>query len=162
MSSLNEEDLFEVDNLRIKIDFTSPDLVSLENYDKVAVQVSRKIFIDELTSSDSDEQIFIDMDNVDSTKKLRVPKQLSEDQVVATKMMTETAGSLMVAFLSTNIFISIFSAGALQYLWGLINAIQIIVLTSLFRITLPHNVGSIITAVWKLVSLDLFQTDSIF
>ena len=53
------------------------------------------------------------MDNVDSTKKLIVPKQLSEDQVVATKMMTETAGGLMVAFLSTNIFISIFSAGAL-------------------------------------------------
>ena len=69
---------------------------------------------------------------------------------------------MLQAFFGANLVFSIISAYMLQYLWGLINAIQIIVLTSLFRITLPHNVGSIITAVWKLVSLDLFQTDSIF
>ena len=62
----------------------------------------------------------------------------------------------MKAFFGTNVFISLFNASAWQYLWGLINAIQIIILSSLFEIYLPINAAIVIEAIWHLVSLDVF------
>jgi len=73
----------------------------------------------------------------------------------------KSAGNALMAFFSANIFISIFFAQALQFLWSMINAMQIIVLTILFKIEVPPNADMLMTLILKLCSLDLVPTEDI-
>ena len=59
-----------------------------------------------------------------------------------------------MTFFSANMFVSIFSAGALQYLWGLINALQVLVLTALFQLDLAPNADMVMVAVLKMAALE--------
>lgn len=45
----------------------------------------------------------------------------------------------ILGFFGANIFFSFFSAQLLQYLWALINALQILVMTILFDLSVPIN-----------------------
>ena len=77
-------------------------------------------------------------------------------------LIIETTENIIKTFLGSNIFVSFFNAHALQYLWGMVNAIQMIIMTSLFKISLPVNAFMVIQAIWHLVSLDVFQTDALY
>ena len=41
--------------------------------------------------------------------------------------------------MGTNFFLSIFMISMLQYMWGLINTLQMIVMTVLFSLNMPLN-----------------------
>ena len=55
-----------------------------------------------------------------------------------------------------NIVVTIFATAAIYYLWGMINGMQIISLTCLFRVRLPVNVYTINMAIMKFSSFDIF------
>ena len=70
----------------------------------------------------------------------KVPKQYSDvDQKEAldqTKALLDS-GSKMTLYL--NIGLNFLQASSLQYLWDMINAQQIIILTPLFNVSIPQN-----------------------
>lgn len=51
--------------------------------------------------------------------------------------------------------------GVLQYLWGLVNTLQMIVLTALFSVMMPANCEEILFTIMKLTNLDIFRTEDI-
>ena len=58
--------------------------------------------------------------------------------------------------------VSILSAGLLQYLWAMINALQIVVLSALFDLTIPMNAYMTMELMLKMCAMDFFQTESLF
>lgn len=66
-----------------------------------------------------------------------------------------------MAFFSANAIVGIFSAYLLQHLWGMINALQMIVLTALFNVKVPFNAYMIMITVLSLVSLEALDTNPI-
>ena len=77
--------------------------------------------------------------------------------------MTEKAENALKAFFSANIAMSLLIAGMLQYLWGLINTLQMVVLTSLFtRLEIPLNADSMMVMMLKLCSLEFISTEDIY
>lgn len=67
----------------------------------------------------------------------KVQPQLTEAQEAAIQAAETAAGGFLKVFLGTNLFVSIFLIGVLQYLWGLINTLQMIVLTVLLNVIMP-------------------------
>lgn len=60
------------------------------------------------------------------------------------KKIAEGSENTLKAFFSANIVLSFFMAGMLQYLWGMINTLQVIVLTGLFGLTdVPPNAAMV-------------------
>lgn len=70
------------------------------------------------------------------------------------------AGGFLKVFLGTNFFLSVFLIGVLQFLWGLINTLQMIVLTVLFSVDMPSNCYRIMIAIMKLTNLDVIDTEA--
>lgn len=68
----------------------------------------------------------------------------------------------LMTFFGANVVLGIFSAGLIQYLWGMINTLQIIMLTSLFDLNFPLNANEVMTIIMQLCAMDVFDTDSIF
>ena len=62
------------------------------------------------------------------------------------------------AFFSGNLALTIFTSIVIFYLWGMINGLQLIAMTCLFRIRLPANVSSIMNEILKLANFDLLRT----
>ena len=50
----------------------------------------------------------------------------------------------------------------MAYMWGLVNTLQIIVLTVLFDLKTPLNVRSVLIKILKLCNFDLFQTEKLY
>ena len=50
----------------------------------------------------------------------------------------------------------------ISYLWGIVNGLQLIAMTCLFRIKLPTNVQVVFVEILKLAAFDLFQTETIY
>ena len=48
---------------------------------------------------------------------------------------------------------------SIQYFWGVVNALQLIVFTCLFNLKTPLNVESIEIAILQMVSFDLLNTE---
>ena len=107
------------------------------------VEVSSDIFSWELERKDEDVKHLVDLSNLDKEMELYIPQQLSEAQVAAVEQITQGSDSILKTFFASNIFLSLFSASALQSLWDLVNAMQMIVLTSLFRLDYPLNVSEL-------------------
>ena len=63
--------------------------------------------------------------------------------------------------MGTNFFLSFFMIGVLQFLWGLINTLQMIMFTVLFSISFPLNCSKIMIAIMKLTNLDVIDTETI-
>ena len=92
--------------------------------------------------------------------KTKVQPQLTEAQEAAIQVAETAAGGFLKVFLGTNFFVSIFLIGVLQYLWGLINTLQMIVLTVLLNVIMPQNSSRIMIAIMKLTNLDVIETES--
>lgn len=71
--------MIEVDSITIQLTFTKPSLVSAKEMDKIVVTVRKEIFADHISSIDKDQLVFIDSGSVDRAKKLKVPKQLTQE-----------------------------------------------------------------------------------
>lgn len=67
--------------------------------------------------------------------------------------------SVIISSVSTNLILSIFQAYVIQYLWGLINAIQIIMLTSLFDLQIPKLAEVTMFKMMELTNLDILHLE---
>ena len=67
----------------------------------------------------------------------------------------------MIAFSTTTVIASLVFAGMLQYLWGLINTLQIITLTALFSILAPLNAQYVMFQLMGYANFDIFRTQDI-
>ena len=74
-------------------------------------------------------------------------------------LIAEVAEDVLTAFFSGNIFISFFTSNLLQYLWGLVNTLQIIVLMNLFNIEIPENAGLLMTTILKMCALEFIPKE---
>ena len=85
-------------------------------------------------------------------------EQISAAQEEAIKATEEATEGFLKVFLGTNFFLSFFLIGILQFLWGLINTLQMIMLTVLLAIEMPSNCYRIMIAIMKLTNLDVIDT----
>ena len=65
----------------------------------------------------------------------------------------------MTSFLGTNFILSIFLIGVIQYLWGIINTLQMITLTALFSGNMPQNCKRIMLDIMKITNLDVIDCE---
>lgn len=75
-----------------------------------------------------------------------------------TKGFQDSFAAAVQTIMAANGLISIVFAGALQFLWGLINSLQIIVLSVLFNLQIPENAKVIQVEILKACAFDFFQT----
>jgi hypothetical protein len=68
----------------------------------------------------------------------------------------------MLVVFSSNIVLTIFLSTILGYVWGIVNGLQLITMTVLFRIRLPANVQVVFVELLKLAAFDLLQTETIY
>lgn len=86
-----------------------------------------------------------------------------EPEVVElTGQVTETTVDFLKSFFAANFGLSIIFAGMLKFLWGMINTLQIIVLTVLFRLDTPYNADTFMVSILKLCSMDAESLDAVF
>ena len=75
------------------------------------------------------------------------------------KTLVKNTENAIKAFFSANIFLSFFTANLLQYLWGMINTLQVIVLTDLFGFQeIPQNAEMLMQAILRMCSLEFVDT----
>ena len=58
--------------------------------------------------------------------------------------------------IGANVVLGLFIAGALQYMWGMIHSLQMIVLTALFNIYSPTNANIILVSILQLTAYDFY------
>lgn len=72
------------------------------------------------------------------------------------------SSDILKGFFATNFAATILFSGLLKYLWGMINTMQIMVLTVLFKVDTPYNADKFMTTILKLCALDADNIDPIF
>ena len=92
----------------------------------------------------------------------KIQKIVDQDFVKSLANTIDGAEDMLKAFFGANIFVSLFSSGFLQFLWGMINTLQVLVLTELFYIDIPVNADMVMRMILRMCSLDFIQTDKIF
>ena len=86
-------------------------------------------------------------------------RQVSAEQLAMIESVGDASSGFLSVFMSTNVFLSIFMIQLLQYLWGLINTLQMIVIIVLFNVQFPLNTSQILIDIMALSNLDLFEVD---
>ena len=68
----------------------------------------------------------------------------------------------MKTIFGSSLVLSVIFAAVLQYIWGMINTLQIIVLTCLFtRLEIPMSADEVMKMILRLCALDFIQTDKV-
>ena len=116
------------------------------------------MFKEETSDYYVEQAVYFDLNQSEFIKRRKLPELLNPSMVAATKALAAGANNSLMAFFSANAIFGIFSAYLLQYLWGMINALQMIVLTALFNVTIPFNAHMIMITVLSLVSLEFVDT----
>lgn len=69
-----------------------------------------------------------------------IPKQVNSDKKGISSEKIELAGDSVQVVVAANLGISLLMAKAIQFLWGVVNSLQLIVLTCLFNLSMPDLV----------------------
>lgn len=67
------------------------------------------------------------------------PRQISTEEKQMIENVGKATNRFLQVFMSTNIFLSVFMFSLLQFLWGIVNTLQVIMLTLLFSVSFPIN-----------------------
>lgn len=94
--------------------------------------------------------------------EVRIQPIRDTSQIEYLKGAADVAENALLVFFSSNMLVSIFLAGILQFLWSVINTLQIMMLVQLFLIQIPENASVILTVIQRLSSLDFIDTSSVF
>ena len=79
-----------------------------------------------------------------------------------TEIMEDAFAASIKAMMAGNMFVSLLMAGASQYLFGMINSIQLMMLGLFFSLLQPPNAKIIQIELYKAVAFDFFQTETIY
>ena len=66
------------------------------------------------------------------------------------------------SFLASNFIMGALLAVSLQFMWGLINALQLIVLTVLFNTKVPVNAKEVLVVILTIANFELVDTEEIY
>jgi len=80
-------------------------------------------------------------------------------------MMEETKSAMSASTTATlliNLLLNFLQASSLQYLWDMINAQQIVILTPLFFVNIPSNAMMFFGWLMKVASMEAIPTDLIY
>ena len=154
---VNATGTVEINKLFLKANFTSPALVSRDQKDRIVIEVQVEMF-DLEPDFDVEffelEQNFVEYKAIHKIEPYYAGKNKDEYSQLA-----QQAENALIAFFSANLVLSFFTAGLLQYLWGLINTLQLIMLTALFDVQMPENAEMIMFMFLKLCSLDFIESE---
>ena len=84
----------------------------------------------------------------------------SETKELLETTITVIKDSVAVAATSS-LVMSFFLSGVLQFLWSLINGLQVIVLSILFSVMFPANAEAVFITIMSLVNMDMFGSEVI-
>ena len=107
-------------------------------------------------------------EGAESKKKLEmnsltVLTQYTNEQSPQTVQLLEKFfGDSYLAFLGANLILTLIFSTSMQFMWGLINTLQIIVLTVLFDLKTPINVLVVLIQMLQLSNFNLFPTDLMY
>ena len=73
--------------------------------------------------------------------------------------LLEYAEDALQVFFGANLIVMLLSSGFLQFLWGLINTLQVLVLTALFEAEIPINALMVMRMILRMCSLDFIPPD---
>lgn len=141
------------EQITIKLKFAQPKLISRRGYqDYLAVKALNL-------------GQFVGANSKSAVKRLQQEVILPELSILSinegnfSKMPGQTFAFSMKTIMQTNLILSIPIGGLLQYLWGMINSVQLIVLTVLFTVDMPVYSYDIYLALNQLVAFDIFQVE---
>ena len=112
---------------------------------------------DEFTSAFSKKKVL-----VAEVPAITVPRQVDLTSVETMDTVESVQTGAIKAFITGNLVISVLLSLSLSQMIGALNAMQILVLTILFRLDIPVNMHDILGPVLKLSNFDVFQTDWLF
>ena len=81
------------------------------------------------------------------------------------ELLESTADAFATAIsaaVGANVLVGLFMAGALQYMWGMIHSLQMIVITALFDLYTPTNANIIMVSILQLTAYDFYQTEELY
>lgn len=76
-------------------------------------------------------------------------------------MVKSAVMTTLQGFFGANALAGLFGSYVLQFLWGLINTLQMIVVTAIFNLDWTPNVNDVMLTIFKLVAFELVDTESI-
>lgn len=100
------------------------------------------------------------LQEVKGNLNLQMPKQVSETQTAAVESIELVSGSAQVV-MGANLLTSILLARVIQFLWGIINSLQLIVLTVLYNLNMPDLCFKMLVEIMKLTNLDLIDVEPV-
>ena len=123
----DDDDLIETFKFTVQLEFGDPYLLSRKAQDLLYVEIKPEMFQD--TFADLEPYSLELNPSYASTRSIPVFGSEMEELVEAITSITENA---ILVFLGSNMALSFFSERFLQYLWELINTLQIMVIQVLF------------------------------
>ena len=122
--------------INFDVKFTNPLYVSQDtnNLDQLEIEVT-DLFFDEILGFENTHPVFFTRE---------IPPQVDEDLADTIETVVESAVQSVQFYFATDLVFSIFFGGLLSLLWGLINSLQMIVMTVLFTVLMPTNANDVL------------------
>lgn len=84
---------------------------------------------------------------------------MDADEAAFAEGLAQAISTTMTFLFSSNVVVAGFASVVLYFLWGMINGLQLIALSSLFKIKLPANVNVVNIEILRVAAFDLFKTE---
>jgi hypothetical protein len=146
--------------IKIKAVFDNPAAVSALSKDKISFQIKElSLFKSASNLKPLDKSAFGDGDG--SISKVSPPMITDEKEAENIASTTDTGGSLVNVMSSGNVFVTVLLGGTMQELWGMIRAMQMIVLSILAEIQLPVHTFLFYQESLVIADMDIFMGETI-
>ena len=96
----------------------------------------------------------MEFEKEDEAFKRSLPKLQDATTVKVTESIKSAANDSLQTLFGTNLVLAAFGSFLLQFLWSLINGLQMIVITSLFNSDLPYNSHAVNVQILQLVNFE--------
>lgn len=113
-----------------------------------------------------DAKIF--MDDVDFeplrdelTIGIELPPQLSEQEIKEVKELEEMTSDALAAFAMGNLFVNLFLAVGLKYLWNLVALLQFVIFMRMWLIQMPIKTSLFLKSLKSLALFEFLPTDNL-
>lgn len=91
-----------------------------------------------------------------------IPQQLKKDVKMLINDMSSSASSAIVTAGSTNVVVAQLIGGSVQVFWGMMRALQIIVLKGLINNPVPAHLSSFMKTLLNMAQYDIFDAGGVY
>ena len=118
--------------IRVKLNFDDPDVVSRIVEDSLSVEIKDELLIYEPI-------FYFDPDATETTFEREIVKLDDGSLKETAETVAASSTGALAVFLGSNLILGIFLSFILTYLWGMINSLQIVTLTTLFTYVIAYT-----------------------